>query len=191
MDFELIVRAAIVLFVIMDPFASLPAFLSLVKRIPNKDRNASATKAAAVAGITLMVFTLAGPPFLSLIGVTVQSFMVAGGMMLLLISMLMVLGISYGQMEEKKLDVAAVLIAVPLITGPGAMTAAIILSAAYGIGNVMVAIAISTLAMWIVLKTSGVIYWKLGPSGTEITSRISGLILEAIAVEFIRNAFGI
>lgn len=190
MDTDFMVRAAIVLFVIMDPFASLPAFLALTRRIPNKDKYASATKASVVAGMTLILFTLAGPPFLSLIGVTMQSFMVAGGLMLLLIAILMVLGVNYGQNDEKKLDVAAVLIAVPLITGPGAMTAAIILAAAYGLENVIGAIVVATVAMWVVLKASQTIYAKLGPSGTEVSSRISGLLLAAIAVEFIRNAFG-
>ncbi|RLG19856.1 hypothetical protein DRN67_01575 [Candidatus Micrarchaeota archaeon] len=190
MDIELITRAAVVLFVIMDPFASMPAFIVLTKKVPRRRRHVSASKATTVAGISLIAFMFAGPPFLELIGVTMQSFMVAGGLMLLLISILMVLGMNYGQAKESKIDVAAVLIAVPLITGPGALTAAIILASIYGVWNTVMAVVLASSAMWLVLHYSEGVYNKIGHSGIEVSSRISGLVLAAIAIEFVRAAVG-
>jgi len=190
MDIEAIVRAAIILFVIMDPFASMPVFLSLSKRVHSSRKGMAVNKAALVAGLLLITFTLAGPPFLSLIGVTMQSFMIGGGIMLLLISILMVLGMRYGQVDERRMDVAAVLIAIPLMTGPGSMTAAIILASTYGIENAIIAILLATIGMRIILRGSGAIYNKIGHSGIELLSRISGLLLAAIAVEYIRIGLG-
>ena len=192
MEFEHIIRAAVVLFVMMDPFASLPVFLSMLRRIPSREKSFATNKAALVAGGTLIVFTLIGPAFLSLIGVSMQSFMVGGGILLLLMSISMVMGITYGpENKEEKMDVAIVLIAVPLITGPGAMTTATILSATYGMYDTLAAIIFATAGMWIVLKFADMIYRVIGPSGNEVLSRISGLLLAAIAVEFIRNGLGI
>jgi len=191
MDVDYIVKAAIALFIIMDPFSSLPVFIALTRNIPNGNRGLAANKAALVAGVTLLVFTLIGPAFLSVIGVSMQSFTIAGGVLLLLMAISIVMGISYGKGEEHKVDVAVVLIAVPLITGPGAMTTAIILAAKYGTDSVMAAIALSTVATWLMLRSAEPIYRAIGKSGNEVLSRISGLLLAAIAVEFIRTGLSI
>jgi len=191
MHIEHILRAAAMLFIMMDPFASLPVFISLTKRMPNRDMALAANRAALVAGGTLIAFTLLGPSFLSLIGVEIQNFMIGGGILLLLIAISMVMGIDYGQRGEQKMDVGIVLIAVPLITGPGAMTLATILSSTYGMDDTLVAIALSTIGMWAVLRAAEKIYRYIGTSGNEVLSRISGLVLAAIAVEFIRDGLGI
>jgi len=190
MDFGSILGAAVVLIVMMDPFASLPVFLSMTKRVPNREKGAAADRAALVAGLTLIAFTLAGPPFLGLIGVSMESFMVGGGIMLLLIAISMVLGINFSQGEEQHVDVAVVLVAVPLITGPGAMTTAIILAGKTGLDNVLVAIVLASVAMWLVLRAADRVYRTIGQAGNEVISRISGLLLSAIAVEFIRHGLG-
>ncbi|MFA6035489.1 MAG: MarC family protein [Candidatus Micrarchaeia archaeon] len=191
MTLEHVFRAAVVLFLMMDPFASLPVFLTMLRHIPAREKAFAANKAALVAGVTLIVFTIIGPTFLSLIGVSMASFMVGGGILLLLMSIAMVMGITFGENREEKMDVAIVLIAVPLITGPGAMTTATILAATYGMYDVLLAIVLATAAMWIVLKCADAIYRFIGPSGNEVLSRISGLLLAAIAVEFIRNGWGV
>ncbi|VVC04063.1 MarC family integral membrane protein [Candidatus Burarchaeum australiense] len=191
MDLTEIIKAAVALFIIMDPFSSLPVFIALTRSIPNRDRGLAANRATLVAGATLLVFTLIGPAFLSIIGVTMQSFTIAGGVLLLIMAISIVMGIDYGRGVEQKMDVAVVLIEVPLITGPGAMTTAIILAAKYGTDTVVAAIVLSTIATWLMLRSANAIYGVIGKSGNEVLSRISGLLLSAIAVEFIRSGLGI
>ncbi|MDO8340271.1 MAG: MarC family protein [Candidatus Burarchaeum sp.] len=191
MDATHILKAAIALFIIMDPFSSLPVFLALTRNIPNRAKAFAANRAALVAGITLLTFTLVGPTFLSIIGVTMQSFTIAGGVLLLLMAISIVMGLDRVQGGEQKMDVAVVLIAVPLITGPGAMTTAIILATKYGTDNVLLAILLSTLGTWLILRAADMVYKVIGKSGNEVLSRISGLLLAAIAVEFIRTGLSI
>jgi len=191
MDMDYIAKAAIALFIIMDPFSSLPVFLALTRNIPNRQKAFAANRAALVAGITLLTFTLIGPTFLSIIGVTMQSFTIAGGVLLLLMAISIVMGFDRVQGGEQKMDVAVVLIAVPLITGPGAMTTATILAVKYGTENVLLAILLSTLGTWLILRAADRIYKFIGKSGNEVLSRITGLLLAAIAVEFIRTGLGI
>lgn len=191
MDVNLMLQAAVALFVIMDPFASLPVFIALTRKASAEQKSEAANVATLVAGGVLIAFTLAGPPFLALIGVTMESFMIGGGIMLLLIAASMVLGFSYEQTENQRVGAAAVLIGVPLITGPGAMTTATIMAANYGLDTVLAAIVITVIASWLVLKTASPIYKKIGDNGAEVMSRIGGLILAAIAVEFIRTGFGL
>ncbi len=186
-----LVRAFVALFVIMDPFSSLPVFISMTKNLRARERAHAADRAALVAGATLIFFTIFGPALLEALGITAKSFEVAGGIMLFLVAIQFVLGVSFGKDENKKLDVAVVLIAVPLITGPGAMVTAIVLSATLGLGVVLLAVVLSSLVTWIVLRFANPIHKVVGTQGAEIMSRLMGLLLGAIAVEFIRTGLGV
>jgi len=186
-----LLRAFVALFVIMDPFSSLPVFMSLTKNLRARERARAANKAALVAGATLVFFTIFGPILLEALGITVTSFQVAGGIMLFLVAIQFVLGISFAKEENQKLDVAVVLIAVPLITGPGAMTTAIILSATLGLVPVILAVLFASFATLLVLRLANPLHNFIGVQGAEIMSRLMGLLLGAIAVEFIRNGLGV
>ncbi len=184
-----ILRVFIALFVVMEPFASLPVFLKLTKHMHWKDRNYAADKASLVATITLVVFTILGPWVLAILGVTIKSYLIAGGVMLFLIATQFVLGLSFAREEPDKLDVGLVLIAVPLITGPGAMTTAILLSATNSIQVVVAGALFASLATWLVLRFADRIHKLMGVQGEEILTRLMGLLLGSIAVEFIRRGW--
>jgi len=186
-----ILRAAIALFVIMNPFSSMPVFLSLTARLPPERVNQCAMRAATVAGATLVGFTLIGPALLEIVKVSMASFQVGGGILLLAIALKGILWADGKNREEEDIDVGLVLIAVPLLTGPGAMTTAILLSSAVGMETVLVATAIATVAVLLALRFTKNISKLLRPSGVQIVSKIANLLLAALAVEFIRRGLSV
>ena len=188
---EALLKIFISLFIVMVPFASLPAFLKLTKSSHWKDRSRAADKAVVVSALVLLLCTAFGPWVLSAIGVSLDSFRIAGGVMLFLIATQFVLGISFAKEEHEKLDVALVLIAVPLITGPGAITTAILLSTTPGIGVelVLAGITLVSVANWILFRFAEQIHNRIGQQGEEVVTRLMGLLLGSIAVEFIRKGW--
>jgi len=183
-----IIPAFIALFIVMDPFTSVPVFISLTRRhSPGKKAEAARIAALVAAGV-LVGFLLAGPLALSYLGIRFESFEIAGGILMLLISLSFALGIEYGKSEETPVE--AVIIGVPLLTGPGVMLTSILLSSTYGIWNVMVAGLASCLASFLIITSSTRIYRIIGRNGLEILSRVMGVLLAAFAVEYIRKGLG-
>lgn len=177
-------KAFLSMFVIIDPLTSVPIFLTLTKKATEAQRSKAAGEAALVAGATIVLFTLIGVTFLNIIGVDIQSFKIAGGIVLLVVGVYSVLGISFTE-KKKELDVAVVLIAVPMITGPGAMSMAIILSESYGKPLVIAASVCAVFLTWVFLRFATSVRKLLGDHGLEIYSRIFGLFVAALAIQFI------
>ncbi|MBS3069575.1 MarC family protein [Candidatus Micrarchaeota archaeon] len=188
---EPIVTSLIALLIIMDPFSSIPAFLGLTKKMDGKQKADAALTAALVAGGVTVGFALAGMELLAVLGVRLHSFQVAGGLLLLLAAIQFAFGIKFGEKEGKsKASLAIVLIGVPLIAGPGTMTTAVLLAGTHGIVVVVVAALIATAVAYIILRASSAIGRLLGARGLEISSRLMGILLAAIGVEYIRLGFG-
>lgn len=182
---DALLRVFISLFVVMEPFASIPVFLKLTRNMHWKERSEAATKAVVVAAITLVIFTAIGPWVLQTLGVTMKSYLIAGGVMLFFIAAQFVLGLSFAKEEHEKLDIALVVIAVPLITGPGAMTMAILLSTMNSLELVLEGALLASFGTWLVLRLAQPIHNLMGTQGEEILTRLMGLLLGSIAVEFI------
>ncbi len=183
-----IITAFIALFVVMDPFSSVPVFISLTKKhLPEKKREAAAIAGLVAAGV-LMGFLLLGPLALSFMGIRFESFEIAGGILMLIISLSFALGIDYGKKDDTPVE--AVIIGVPLLSGPGTMLTAILLSSTLGMENVVVAGLASCLASYLILLTSSSIHRVIGRNGLEILSRVMGVLLAAFAVEYIRKGLG-
>lgn len=190
--FEPILSSFIALFVIMDPFSSIPPFLALTKKMDEAQRAKAALTATLVAGGVVIGFALVGMQLLHLLGIRLESFQIAGGILLLLVAIQFTFGISFEkENEEDKPNVAVVLIGVPLIAGPGAMTTAVLLSGTYGVWVVIAAALIATLLAYIILIGSNIIGKALGARGLEISSRLLGIVLAAIGVEYIRAGLGL
>jgi multiple antibiotic resistance protein len=186
-----LMKAFVAIFVIMDPFASLPPFIALTKGMTPEARVSAANTAALVAGCTLVFFTLFGPALLDFMGITMSSFQIAGGIMLMLIAIQFVLGVSFSKEEQnREVNAAIVLIGVPLLCGPGVMTTAILLSSSLGLQTVIIASIAATFVTWIILNMASPIYRIIGVHGSEIMSRLMGLLLGAIAIEFIKKGLG-
>jgi multiple antibiotic resistance protein len=191
MAFELtpILTAFIALFVVMDPFSSVPVFLSLTRNFKPHKRNEAARVATLVATGVFVGFLIAGPLALSFMGIRLESFEIGGGILMLLIAISFALGIEYG--DKQKASVEAVIIGVPLLSGPGTMLTAVLLASTLGFENVLVAGLLSCLASYLILLASSRVYRLIGKNGLEILSRVAGVLLAAFAVEYIRKGLGL
>lgn len=194
LDYGFIIKSFIALFIIVDPVGIVPVFISLLGRFKETERQAMIRRSVIIAGITLLVLTLLGNVIFSILGVGMYSFRIAGGILLLIISVEMLFGrrtktgIS-DNLEMEKDDVVIMPMAIPLLTGPGAITTGIMLfDTAGGMLNriflIIDIILVFFVSYWI-LSRLDYIYRILGPTGTRVVIRIMGLMLSAIAVQFV------
>lgn len=194
LDYGFIIKSFIALFIIVDPVGIVPVFISLLGRFKETERQAMIRRSVIIAGITLLVLTLLGNVIFSILGVSMYSFRIAGGILLLIISVEMLFGrrtktgIS-DNLEMEKDDVVIMPMAIPLLTGPGAITTGIMLFDTAGemlnrIFLIIDIILVFLVSYWI-LSRLDYIYRILGPTGTRVIIRIMGLMLSAIAVQFI------
>jgi len=175
--------AAVLLFLIFDPFATIPVFLSMTKGIDYEDRIKSANRAVLVATILFVIFVVIGKSLLDLFDLSIASFRVAGGVMLFLLALEIIFNIQLGR--EDGGSVAWVVIASPLLTGPGAMTTAILLAETEGYLVTVLAGMPALFVTWILLRNATRIMRIIGNNVIDITSRIIGLLVAAMGVEFI------
>lgn len=186
-----IVQAFILLFVIMDPLLSLAAFFSLTKGIRKEECRKIATQAVLVAAIPLFLFIFIGNGILSILSVSMDSFQVAGGIILILLGVQLALGITWPtereEEEEDKKSAIAVVIGTPLITGPAVIATSILLADKFGKETTAIAGVAALICMWIILWFASFIHDKLGRSGLRVLSTMMGIITIAWGVEFIRT----
>lgn len=183
---DAVIKCAVALFVIMDPLASLPTFLALTRKQNERMRRESAIIATGVAGAVLAIFTLIGPTLMSILAVSMPAFQIAGGILILVMAVQSFLGIEFENKEDKDMNVAAVVVGVPLLTGPGAMTTSVILAAQYGIATVFVGATIVVLLTWGILMMAEPIHKRIGSLGLAVLTKVMAILLAAIAIEFIK-----
>ncbi|MCX6769162.1 MAG: MarC family protein [Candidatus Micrarchaeota archaeon] len=184
-----IITAFIALFVVMDPFSSVPVFLTLTKAFAQEKRREAAGVAALVAAGVFIGFLTLGPMALSFMGIRLESFEIGGGILMLLIAISFALGIEYG--DKDKTSVEAVIIGVPMLSGPGTMLTAVLLATSLGFFNVLVAGIACCCITYLILLFSSKVYKLIGKNGLEILSRVAGVLLAAFAVEYIRKGLGL
>lgn len=181
-----VLQAFVTLLVIMDPFVSLPVLIAMTKGCPEKHRKAMADRATLIAGVIMLIFYVSSLNIFELIGISLASFMVAGGIVLLILGVQGALGISFRQSRQSKdVHVAAVIIGTPLITGPGTITTIIVLVQQLGYLVAGIAGILALAVTWIVLRQANLLYRHLGERTIEVFSRVMGLLVTAIAIEFI------
>lgn len=176
-----IFTAFMVLFAVIDIIGNIPIIIDLRK----KAGHIQSGKASLIAGCIMILFLFLGQSLLSLIGIDVNSFAVAGSFILFFIALEMILGITlYKDNGDINAITASVFpLAFPLIAGPGSLTTLLSLRAEFLIENIIVAIILNILFLYIVLKTSSRIERILGPNGIQIIRKVFGVILLAIAVK--------
>jgi len=179
--FEGFVSSFISLFVVMDPFASIPVFLSITK---GKNKLHAASSAVGIATAVLFAFIFFGQEMLSFFRVNFYSLQVAGGIVLLVLGVELVLGFSLTR-ESYKYTPAISLIGTPLLTGPGAITLTTILVKEYGQLVVSMAAILALILCLLVLWFSNYFAKFIGNYGVGTASRVIGIFLVAIAVELI------
>ena len=182
-----IITATMILFAVIDIIGSLPIIIDLRKKVGHIQSG----KATIVSIILMIVFLFIGKQMLNLIGIDVNSFAVAGSLIIFFIALEMILGIQLYKGDT--LQTAAIVpIAFPLIAGAGTLTSILSLRSEYHPINIVIAILINCLIVYIVLKSSVKIEKVLGNQGIEVIRKIFGVILLAIAVKlFTTNIQGL
>lgn len=178
LDFREIVTVAMVLFAVIDIVGSIPIIIDL----RTKFGHIESEKASIVAGIIMITFLFVGEQILSLIGIDVNSFAVAGAFVLFFLALEMILGIRLYKDDEAN-SASIVPIAFPLIAGAGTMTTLLSLRAQYQAINIIIAILLNIVLVYLVLKASRKIEMKLGKNGLSVIRKTFGVILLAIAVK--------
>jgi len=180
-------EAFVTLVVIMDPLGSAPIFIALTAGRPRAARRRAALEAAAVAGGLVVLFALFGRLVLDYLHVSVESLAIAGGMLLLLVALQMLRGEEMAQPDTA--NVALVPLATPLLAGPGAIAAVMVLTRRYEDAPGRIGVILGIVAVVIVvaagLLLADQIARLLRPSVIQLLTRVLGLLLSAIAVQFI------
>lgn len=180
LNFKDIFTAFMVLFAVIDIIGNIPIVIDLRKKFGHIESG----KASIIAGLILITFLFLGQNILTIIGVDINSFAVAGSFILFFIALEMTLGITLYKTDENTSITATVFpLAFPLIAGPGSLTTLLSLRAEYSVPNIIVAVLLNVVVIFIVLKTSSKIERFLGPSGINVIRKIFGVILLAIAVK--------
>lgn len=179
-NFKEIFTAFMILFAVIDIIGNIPIIIDLRKKVGH----IQSEKASLIAGFIMIVFLFLGQSLLSLIGIDVNSFAVAGSFILFFIALEMILGITLYKDDDSDAITASVFpLAFPLIAGPGSLTTLLSLRAEFSLENIIVAVLLNVLLIYIVLKTSSKIEKIIGPNGIKIIRKIFGVILLAIAVK--------
>jgi multiple antibiotic resistance protein len=180
--------------VIMDPIGNVPIFLALTRFQDERTRRRSARVATFVAGIVIFLFALGGQKLLDLVGISLESLQVAGGLLLLLIGyeLLNPTGSSSLTRADENANVALVPLGTPLLAGPGAIAATMLAIAdTDGAGptiSVLLALMTALLIVFLGLRFAGRVSRFLRPSAIELVSRVLGLIVMAIGVQLLAEA---
>jgi len=180
------IKSALALFVIIDPFLAAAVFISITKGMSKKEKAREAFLAAFVALGLLLIFLFSGLLVLNLLGISFGSFIVAGGIILFILGVQTLLGIEFSKKEHKS-KIVAIIIGTPLLSGPGAMTTVIILSQQYGYWPPVIASILVLLVTGVILYFADAISKFFGDRLIEVLSRVLGLVLAAMAIEFIKN----
>lgn len=166
------------LFVVIDIIGSVPIILDLKK----KAGGLQAGKAALSAGIIMILFVFFGEGMLRFIGISVNSFAVAGALIIFFFAMEMILGIQLFKDEEPE-TASIVPLAFPLIAGAGSLTTILSLRSQYSLTSVVIGIVLNLVLVYIVIKKSSSIEHFIGKNGISVIRRIFGIILLAIAIQ--------
>ncbi len=181
---------------IVDPIAVIPTYLVITQTETPQQRARTALRAAVAAALLLSVFALGGRLIFQMFGITLPAFRIAGGLILWLVAMDMLRGkrtTQEGPAEivegQEKEDVAITPLAMPMLAGPGAISTVMVLSgqsrtfAEHAV--VYMAIALTMLLSWAALRTAIGLVARIGETGIRVATRILGLLLAAVAVQFV------
>jgi multiple antibiotic resistance protein len=198
MPLEYLISAAVTLFVVVDPIGLAPTFLAVTIGIPAAARRQVALRAAVIAGIILAGTALIGDWLLRQLGITLPAFRIAGGLLLFSIASEMVLGVRIERqsrdaeqaVEEHVRNIAAFPLATPLLAGPGALTATVLLAGQAAFRPLYLAILVGVITAIaalcaVVFRLATRIERGLGTTGSVLLSRLQGVLLAALAVQYV------
>ncbi|MCW3121176.1 MAG: rane protein [Flavipsychrobacter sp.] len=187
-DISQIVTVTFTLFAVIDMLGSLPVIISIKKKVGD----INALTATLVSGGLMLLFFLIGEQMLEFMGLDIKSFAIAGSIVIFILGLEMVLGLEFFKHDggEGKSS-TLVPVAFPLIAGSGTLTTVMSLKAAYESYNILIAIFINLIIIYITLRSVDFLERMLGPSGVLVIRKFFGVILLAIAVKIFRNNIGV
>jgi multiple antibiotic resistance protein len=188
------------IFFVVDPFAVIPLFLSITQGDDDTKKGRTALRAAAVTTVTLLAFAATGSLIFRLFGITLGAFRIAGGILLFLLALDMVraqhsrVRVSPEEQTEgvQKEDVAIIPLGIPMLAGPGSIAIVIVLmSHARGsparMGIVVGCVLLTGVLTFLILRAAVALQRTLHQTGLNILNRVMGLLLAAVAVQFVVN----
>jgi multiple antibiotic resistance protein len=198
MPLDFAISALLTLFVVVDPVGLTPTFLAITHGLPRAARRSVALRASLIAGAILIGTALIGDWLFRMLGISLAAFRIAGGLLLFSIAFEMLFGVRMrreGQAAEQALEehvrnVAAFPLAIPLLAGPGAITATVLLAGrADGnlilLGVLLAVVVLVAVACFVAFIFAGQIGRLLGMTGNIVLSRLLGVLLAALAVQFV------
>ena len=186
LDLHTLVLTFIPIFVAIEPFSNVTNFIALTQGFTKKQRSNVARVSIITASLAVTAFLFVGKGIFVTLGISVPDFLVAGGILLLVVAILIMLGferIGHWPKEE----VGVVPLGTPLIAGPAVLTTMLILLDTHGVVPTILAFLLNMVLMWWMLAKAERIVQQLGVGGTRALSRIMGLLLAAIAVMMVRR----
>jgi len=199
MEWSYLLKIAIALFAIVNPIGIVPIFITATDGWSDNERKKTSKTIAITVFIVLVVSTVLGDKLLDFFGISIPSFQVGGGILLMLIAISMMHGkqsqarqtAEEAQTLAEREVIAIVPLSIPLLAGPGAMSSMIIAAqqhpSFFSHLTLTIPVALVSLLVWLTLSLSGAIAKQLGVIGINVVTRLMGLILSAMAVEFIAH----
>jgi len=191
-DEQLFLSVFVTLLVIMNPPGAVPIFLGLTGSLTHRQRIVAARRASLVALGVIAAFAVFGQQILTYLHISLPALQGAGGLLLLLVALQLLLGQESGVSSDAGVNVALVPLGTPLLAGPGAIVATMLaVQEAESLGGflaVAVGLLAAILVVWLFLRFAGQVHRLLRDSGTMLVTRIAGLLLSAIAVQMIANS---
>jgi multiple antibiotic resistance protein len=198
MPLDYAISALLTLFVVVDPVGLVPTFLAVTEDLPRPARRSVAVRSSIIAGAILIGTALIGDWLLRTLSISLPAFRIAGGLLLFSIASEMVFGVRLRResqeaeeaIEEHVRNIAAFPMAIPLLAGPGAITATVLLAGRAGGNLTLIAILIGVVVMvafacFLAFLFAERIGHYLGLTGNIVLSRLLGVLLAALAVQYV------
>jgi multiple antibiotic resistance protein len=181
-----LLKSVIALFVVVNPIGKIPVFITLTEKMEKEKKKLVSKNAVVTTAVLLTLFAVAGIQLLSVFGISIFSFMIAGGVLLFIISIEF---LTHGEWRYSNSstsgDPGIIPLAFPLLAGPGAITTVIISLQAYGWIVSVISIIFVVIVTYLVLQLGNPLLRILGRRGSIVTTRIFAIFLAAIAVQYI------
>ncbi len=186
-DLSQIVTVTFTLFAVIDILGSIPILISIKKKMGD----INAMQATLVSGGLMLLFFFIGEQMLEFMGLDIKSFAIAGSIVIFILGLEMILGLEFFKPDQDVKSSTLVPVAFPLIAGSGTLTTVMSLKSAYQYYNILIAILINLVIIYVTLRSVNLLERILGPSGISVIRKFFGVILLAIAVKVFRNNIGI
>lgn len=180
-----LMKGTIALFLVVDPLGNIPIFVGLTRNMDETQRKNTFRSAIVTGLILLFLFAFAGQQILILFGISLSSFMVAGGLLLLIIAVRLLVAGGWQEHSTSPESIGAVPIGFPLLVGPGAITTTILILQSSGFFVTVISVLLTFVIVWLILRFINPIFKILGNNGSLVVTRLMAMFIAAIAVQYI------